>query len=105
MKKSSFVHGISIVTGIWSVLALLAAWIAGEAGTAFGFSQSRLFNDAIILQLIAISAGVCALYRRQLEHGETSMCGSHVGAAKGIGTVALEQPETKNAGQHSSCCQ
>lgn len=60
-------HGTSIVTGIWSALALLAAWIAGEGGTAFGFSQSHLFNDAIVLQLIAISAGICALYRRQLE--------------------------------------
>ena len=67
MKKSSFIHGVSIVAGIWSVLGLLAAWIAGDGGTAFGFSQSHLFNDAIVLQLIAISGGVCALYRRQLE--------------------------------------
>ena len=67
MKKSSLMHWISIVTGIWGALALLAAWVAGEGGTAFGFSQSHLFNDAIVLQLIAISAGVCALYRRQLE--------------------------------------
>ncbi len=67
MKKSTLMHGTSIVTGIWSALALLAAWIAGEGGTAFGFSQSHLFNDAIVLQLIAISAGICALYRRQLE--------------------------------------
>ncbi|HZX49684.1 MAG TPA: hypothetical protein VFE94_00860 [Candidatus Paceibacterota bacterium] len=67
MKKSSLMHWTSIVTGIWGALALLAAWVAGEGGTAFGFSQSHLFNDAIVLQLIAISAGVCALYRRQLE--------------------------------------
>ena len=67
MKKSSLMHWISIVTGIWGALALLAAWVAGDGGTAFGFSQSHLFNDAIVLQLIAISAGVCALYRRQLE--------------------------------------
>ncbi|HEY4509801.1 MAG TPA: hypothetical protein VJC15_02330 [Candidatus Paceibacterota bacterium] len=67
MKKSSILHGTSIVAGIWGALALLGAWIAGESGTAFGFSQAHLFNDAIILQLIAISAGICALYRRQLE--------------------------------------
>jgi len=67
MKKSSLIHGAAIVTGIWSALALLVAWIAGEGGTAFGFSQQHLYNDAIVLQLIAISAGVCALYRRQLE--------------------------------------
>lgn len=67
MKKSSFIHGVSIVTGIWGALALLAAWIAGESGTAFGFSQSHLFNDAIVLTLLSVSGGVCAIYRRQLE--------------------------------------
>lgn len=67
MKKSSVVHAISIVTGIWGALALFAAWFAGESGIAFGFSQSHLFNDAIVLQLTAIAAGICALYRRQLE--------------------------------------
>ena len=61
-------HGVSIVTGIWSAFALLGAWLAGEDGAFLGFSQSHLFNDAIVLELIAISAGICALYRRQLEH-------------------------------------
>lgn len=67
MKKSSFVHGISIVTGIWGGLSLIGAWVAGENGTVSGFSQQHLFYDAIALQLMAIGAGVCALYRRQLE--------------------------------------
>lgn len=67
MKKSPFIHGVSIVAGILGVLALLAAWIAGEGGTTLGFSESHLFNDAIVLTLISISGGVCALYRRQLE--------------------------------------
>ncbi len=70
MKKSSFIHGVSIVAGIWGALALLAAWVAGEGGAAFGSSQQHLYNDAIVLQLIAISAGVCALYRRQIERGD-----------------------------------
>lgn len=69
MKKSSFIHNVSIVIGIWGALALIAAWIAGEGGTTFGFSQSHLFNDAIVLTLLSISGGVCAIYRRQLEHG------------------------------------
>ena len=64
-------HWTSIVTGIWGALALLAAWAAGETGTIFGFSQQHLYNDAIVLQLIAISASVCALYRRQLEGGRS----------------------------------
>ncbi len=67
MKKSSFIHGVSIVAGIWGVLALLAAWLAGENGIVLSFSQSRLYNDAIVFELIAIGGGVCALYRRQLE--------------------------------------
>ena len=67
MKKSIMMHGVSIVVGIWGVLALVGAWLAGDGGTAFGFSQFHLFADATILQLIAISAGICALYRRQLE--------------------------------------
>lgn len=67
MKKSTFIHGASIVTGIWGMLALIGAWLAGEGGTAFGFSQTHLYNDAIVLILISASAGVCAIYRRQLE--------------------------------------
>lgn len=67
MKKSSFIHGVSIVTGIWGMLALIGAWLAGQDGTIFGFTQQHCYNDAIVLILISISAGVCALYRRQLE--------------------------------------
>lgn len=67
MKKSTFIHGVSIVTGVWGMLALIGAWLAGQNGTIFGFTQQHCFNDAIVLTLISISAGVCALYRRQLE--------------------------------------
>ncbi len=67
MRKSSFIHGVSIVTGILGGLALIGAWIAGGNGTIFGFSQSHFYNDAIVLTLISISGGVCAMYRRQLE--------------------------------------
>lgn len=67
MEKSSFFHGISIVAAVWGVLALVGAWLAGENGTIFGFTQEHCFNDAIVLTLISISAGICALYRRQVE--------------------------------------
>lgn len=60
-------HGLSIVFGIWGGLALVGAWIAGASGTVFGFSEQHLYNDAIVLTLIGISAGVCAIYRRYLE--------------------------------------
>lgn len=67
MKKSSFIHGVSIVAGIWGALALIGAWLAGPNGTIFGFTQAHCFFDAIVLELISVSAGICALYRRQLE--------------------------------------
>lgn len=67
MKKSSFIHGVSIVTGTLGFLALLGAWLAGEGGTFWGFTYQHGINDAALLTLISISAGVCALYRRQLE--------------------------------------
>jgi hypothetical protein len=67
MKKSSLMHGTSIVTAIWGVLALFGAWLAGQDGTIFGFTQMHCFFDAIVLELISVSAGICALYRRHLE--------------------------------------
>jgi hypothetical protein len=67
MKKSSFFHRVSIITGILGALALIGAWLAGEGGTIFGFSQQHCYNDAIVFTLISVSAGICAIYRRQLE--------------------------------------
>ena len=67
MKKSRIVHGLSIVFGIWGGLALVGAWIAGTSGTVLRFSQQHLYDNAIVLTLIGISAGVCALIRLQLE--------------------------------------
>ncbi|MEK7182379.1 MAG: hypothetical protein AAB334_01745 [Patescibacteria group bacterium] len=67
MKYSTIVHGASIIFGIWGGLALVGAWLAGDGGNFWGFSQQHFYNDAIVLQLIAISAGICTLIRRQLE--------------------------------------
>ena len=67
MKKSSFIHGVSVLTGVWGGLALIGAWLAGQSGTIFGFSQEHCYYNAIILILISISAGVCAIYRQELE--------------------------------------
>lgn len=67
MKKSTLIHNISIIAGIWGGIALIGAWLAGQNGTIFGFTQLHCFYDAIVLELISVSAGVCALYRRQLE--------------------------------------
>jgi len=68
MKKSSLMHGVSIVAGIWGLLALIGAWLASHnGGTIWGWTEQHCFNDAIVMELISISAGVCAMYRRQLE--------------------------------------
>lgn len=67
MKLSKLIHLFSIIVGMVGVLALVGAWAAGSDGQVFGLSQAHLFNDAIVLQLIAIAAAVCTLVRLQLE--------------------------------------
>lgn len=70
MKRSSIMHWIARVVGIWGGLALVGAWVAGENGTILGFSQQHLYNDAIVLTLIGISALVCALLYWQQEKSQ-----------------------------------
>ena len=60
-------HWIARVIGIWGGLALVGAWVAGEGGTALGFSQQHLYYDAIVLTLISIAALVCTLVYLQQE--------------------------------------
>lgn len=67
MKRSSIMHNIARVTGIWGGLALVGAWIAGESGTVLGFSQRHLYNDAITLTLISIASLVCTIIYLQQE--------------------------------------
>ena len=67
MKLSRLIHVISIIVSMLGVLALLGAWAAGPDGQVLGLSQEHLFNDAIVLELIAIAAAVCTLVRLQLE--------------------------------------
>lgn len=67
MKLSKLAHLLSIVISFVGVFALVGAWAAGEKGTFFGFSQAHLFNDAAVLELIAIAMALCTLVRMQLE--------------------------------------
>ena len=67
MKLSKVIHLMSLIVGVVGALAFFGAWIAGEKGTFLGFSQGHLFNDAIVLELVAIAASVCTLVRMQLE--------------------------------------
>lgn len=63
-------HWLARILGIWGGLALVGAWLAGESGTALGFSQQHLYNDAIVLTLIAISALLCALVYLQEDKSQ-----------------------------------
>ena len=56
-----------IITGILGGIALIGAWIASESGTFLGFSSGLLYTNALNLQVVAISAGICTLVRRQME--------------------------------------
>lgn len=67
MKKSAYIHWVSVVAGIWGFLALVGAWLAGDNGTILGWSETHCYQNAIVLELISVSAGVCALYRYHLE--------------------------------------
>jgi len=67
MKKSSIMHWIARILGIWGGFALVGAWVAGEKGTFLGFSQQHLYNDAIVLTLISIAALLCAILYLQEE--------------------------------------
>ncbi|KKR09762.1 MAG: hypothetical protein UT37_C0011G0019 [Parcubacteria group bacterium GW2011_GWA2_39_18] len=70
MKKSSIMHWIARIIGVWGGLSLVGAWIAGESGAVLGFSQQHLYNDAIVLTLIAISSLVCTLVYLQEEKNQ-----------------------------------
>jgi hypothetical protein len=67
MHLSKLAHLMSIAIGIIGMIALLGAWIAGDEGIVLGVSQGHFFDDAIVLELFAISMSVCTLVRLQLE--------------------------------------
>ncbi len=58
-----------IIAGLVGFVALLGAWIAGFGGTGvfFGLPEGFLYTNALNLQIVAISAGICTLVRMKLE--------------------------------------
>ena len=60
-------HTTMIIASILGGIALVGAWIAGGSNTFLGFEASVLYTNALNLQVVAISAGICALVRRQME--------------------------------------
>ncbi|MSU45478.1 MAG: hypothetical protein EXS47_02520 [Candidatus Zambryskibacteria bacterium] len=67
MKLSKLFHVLGAVVGWVGVIALLSAWLAGENGMMFGFTQTHLFIDAAILVLIAIWMQLATMHHMKLE--------------------------------------
>jgi len=67
MKLSKMLHVGSVIAGFWGISALVGAWLAGENGTIWGFSQQHCFFDAIILMLIAIWLAISTMHHMMLE--------------------------------------
>jgi hypothetical protein len=67
MKISKVLHIVSVIAGFWGVLALVGAWLAGQDGTIWGFSQQHCFYDAIVLVLIAIWLQLATMHHIMLE--------------------------------------
>ena len=54
-KATTFFVYLGRILFVLAMLALLGAWLTQLTGRAFlGFSQTHLFNDAIVLSLLGI---------------------------------------------------
>lgn len=62
-------HLIMIVAGSVGGAALVGGWIASFGGTGafLGLPEGFLYTNALNLQVVAISAGICALVRMKRE--------------------------------------
>lgn len=56
-----------IIAGLAGALALVCAWVIGASGTLLGFPAGFYYTNALNLQIVAISAGICTLVRRSIE--------------------------------------
>jgi len=67
MKWSILYNIIATISGTFGILALIGAWTASSSGTAFGFTQSQLYNDAHGLILLAILFAIGTLVHHNNE--------------------------------------
>jgi hypothetical protein len=67
MKLSKVFHVLSIIAGFLGIIALLGAWYASKNSSAFGMSEAHLFNDAMVLILIAIWIQLATIHHMKLE--------------------------------------
>lgn len=66
MKWSPILHNIACISGVLGVLALIAAWVAGN-GTFLGFTQQHFFEDAKAVLLVSIAFGIGTLIHQNEE--------------------------------------
>ena len=67
MKLSKIFHVISALVGLVGVIMFFGAWSASTNGSAFGLSETHLFNDATALILIAIWLQLGTMHHMKLE--------------------------------------
>ena len=70
MKWSPVLHYLTVIAAGFGFLSLIGAWIAGEEGRVFGFTQEHFFNDAQSLFLLSIALGLGVLIHRDIEKEE-----------------------------------
>ncbi|HEY4512968.1 MAG TPA: hypothetical protein VJH06_00415 [Candidatus Paceibacterota bacterium] len=67
MQLSKLFHVLGATVGWVGIAMLVSAWIAGDSGRVFGFTQGHLFTDAAILVLIAIWMQLATMHHMKLE--------------------------------------
>jgi hypothetical protein len=67
MKYSAIMHAVMIGTGILGGVALIGGWLASGSGAFLGIPAGLFYTNAMNLQLVAISAGICTIVRRNIE--------------------------------------
>ncbi len=68
IKWSPILHGISAITGILGVVALVVFWIAAANDGVSMFSQDHAYRDAVALLLVAIAFGIGTLIHQNEEN-------------------------------------
>jgi len=67
MKWSPILHGISAISAIFGLVALVVFWIAAANDGVSIFSQDHAYKDAIALLLVAIAFGIGTLIHLKEE--------------------------------------
>ena len=67
MKLSKIFHVVSALVGLAGVVMFFGAWSANTNGSAFGLSETHLFNDATVLVLIAIWLQLGTMHHIMIE--------------------------------------